>query len=56
MEKNRKKEIFTYMCVCVCITESLAIHLKLTQYCKSTIPQFKKKILKINENKQLNRK
>ena len=27
----------------MCITESLCIHLKLTQYCKSTILQFKKK-------------
>ena len=36
------------MCVCVCvyiyiyITESFAVHLKLTQHCKSTILQFKK--------------
>ena len=47
------------MCVCVCITESLAIHLKLTQYCKPTISQFKRKSqksMRINnsiENEQM---
>ena len=46
--------IYVYMYICIYIyththTERereryhLAVHLKLTQYCKSTIPQFKKK-------------
>ena len=35
-----------YMCVCVCVCVCMnhfAIHLKLTQHCKSTILQFKKR-------------
>ena len=36
MEKNLKKYIYIYL-------NHFAVHLKLTQYCKSTIFQLKKK-------------
>ena len=39
MEKNTKKNIYIY----IKKTESLAVHQKLTQNCKSTILQLKKK-------------
>ena len=58
MEKNVKKNV--YMCVCVCIyiyiythtyiyirLNYFAVHQKLTQHCKSTILQFKKKTMTI---------
>ena len=42
MEKNRKKEyVCVYVCVCIMLNQ-FALHLKLTQYCKSTILQFLK--------------
>ena len=39
--------IYIYMCVCVCVCiyiylNHFAVHLKLTQHCKSTVLQFKK--------------
>ena len=43
MEKKRERD------VCVCIT-GYAIHLKLTQYYKSTIPQIKKHCMKMITN------
>ena len=42
MEKNLTKNRYR------CITESLTIHLKLTQLCNSTTLQFKKLKIKIN--------
>jgi len=42
MEKNPTKNRYRY------ITESLTIHLKLTQLCNSTTLQFKKLKIKIN--------
>ena len=44
MEKNMKKNICVCVCVCVCVHIKLnhfAGHQKLTQHCKSTIPQLK---------------
>ena len=41
LENNLKKKI--YIDVDICITESFSVYLKLTQDCKSTILQFKKK-------------
>ena len=48
MEKNLKKNMCVCVCVCVCVythtyiykkPNHFAVHLKLTQYCKSTIVQ-----------------
>ena len=41
---NGKESEKEYMCVCVCIKlNHSGVHLKLTQHCKLTILQFKKK-------------
>ena len=37
MEKNLKKNIY----VCVCITDYIAVHPKLTQHCKLAVVQLK---------------
>ena len=42
MEKNMKKNVYIYMCVCVYLNH-IAIHQQLTQHCKSTMLQLKKK-------------
>ena len=41
MEKNLKNNMYVCVCVCVCMNY-VAVHLKLTQYYKLTLPQFKK--------------
>ena len=39
MEKNLKKNIYVCVYVYLFILNHFAAHLKLTQYCKSTMPQ-----------------
>ena len=47
MENNLKNMcVYIYVYIYIYITESL-LNLKLTQHCKSTILQFKKKDLKV---------
>ena len=40
MEKNLKKNIYIYIYIYIYLNH-FAVHLKLTQYCKSTIVQLK---------------
>ena len=42
MGKESKKEKNVCVCVCIYITNHFAVHLKLTQHCKSTVLQFLK--------------
>ena len=47
MVMHIKKNLCEYMCVCIHIykTESLCCTAELTQHCKSSVFQFKKKML-----------
>jgi len=40
------------MDICVCVTDNFVVHLKLAQYCKSAIPQYKIKIETKEKSKQ----
>ena len=47
MEKNMKKNVCVCVCACVCVQvcvqlNDFSVHLKLIQYCKSTILIIKK--------------
>ena len=59
MGKELEKEyiyIYIYIYVCVCVNH-FAVHLKLTQHCKSTIVQYKIKIKeRMNETEKEGKK
>ena len=48
LKKNTESAEKEWISECVCVTESLCCNLKLAQYCKSTLPEYK---IKIKEEK-----